>query len=166
MLKEEIQNEITQAMKDGNNLVCSTLRMLSASIVFKEKEKRFKISKLKPDLSEEGLIRESQLQDEDIIEVVSSEIKKRKDSVTAYEEGNRQELVDKEKKEIEILQKYLPKQISEDEVRKIVTEAVAKIGAKEIKDMGRVMKDLNLKIKGRADNSLVSKIVKELLEKK
>lgn len=166
MLKEKIQKEITQAMKDGNNLVCDTLRMLSAAVISKEKEKRFKISKQKPDLSEEGLVKESQLQDEEIIEVISSEIKKRKDAVALYEKGNRQELADKEKKEIEILQKYLPEQLPEDEVRKIVAEAIAKTGAKEIKDMGRVMAELMSKVKGRADNSLVSKIVKDLLDKK
>ena len=166
MLKEKIQNETTEAMKQGNDLVCGTLRMLSAAIITKEKEKRFKISKQKPDLDEQGLVKESQLTDEEIIEVISSEIKKRRDAVALYEKGNRQELADKEKKEIEILQKYLPEQMSEEEVKKLVQEAIAKTGVKEAKDMGKVMKEVSPQVKGKADGSLVSKIVKDLLTPK
>ena len=166
MLKEKIQNEITQAMKDGEGFICSTLRMLSAAIVSREKEKRYKISKQKPDLKEEGLIKESQLADDEILEVISSEIKKRKDSVAAYRQGKREELAQKEEKEIEILQKYLPEQMSEEEVKKIVAEAIAKTGAKEIKDMGKVMAELMPKLKGQADGTLISNIVKQLLSPK
>lgn len=166
MLKEKIQDEITQAMKDGRELVCSTLRMLSASIISREKEKRYKASKQKPDLNEEGLTKESQLTDEEIVEVILSEIKKRKDSVTAYRQGKREELAQKEEKEIVILQKYLPEQMSEEEVKKIVAEAIAKTGAKEIKDMGKVMAELMPKVKGQADGTLISNIVKQLLSPK
>jgi len=166
MLKEEIQNTITRAMKEGNEVVCSTLRMLSAAIVSKEKEKRYKISKQKPDLNEEGLIKESQLTDEEIVDVIVSEIKKRKDSVAAYERGKREDLVKREKAEIEVLQKYLPEQLSEQELKKIIQEAIAKTGAKEIKDIGKVMAELAPKVKGKADNSLVSKTVKDLLSPK
>jgi len=165
MLKEQIQKEITQAMKEGKELVCSTLRMLSAAVVSKEKEKRYKVSKQKPDLNEEGLVKESQLTDEEIIEVVSSEIKKRRDAIVLYEKGGRQELADKEKKEVEILQKYLPEQLSEEEIKKVVSEAIEKTGAKEMKDMGRVMAELMPKVKGKADSGLVSRIVKEFLTK-
>lgn len=163
MLKQQIQNTINQAMKENDELVCSTLRMLLAAIVSKEKEKRYKVSKQKPDLNEEGLVKESQLTDDEIIEIVFSEIKKRKDAIALYEKGNRQELADKEKKEVAILQKYLPEQISEEELKKLVKEAVEKVEAKEIKDMGKVMAELMPKVKGRADNSLVSKLIKELL---
>ena len=166
MLKEEIQNAITKAMKEGNKTVLSTLRMISAAIVSKEKEKRYKISKQKPDLNEEGLVKESQLTNEEIIDVIASEIKKRKDAVALYEKGNRQELADKEKKEIEILQKYLPEQLSNEELKRIIKEAIEKTVAKEIKDMGRVMAELMPKVKGKADGSTVSAIIKELLLKK
>ena len=149
-----------------------TLRMLSASILTKEKEKRYKTSKDHPDFAEDKLLKESELTDEQIIEVISSEIKKRKDAVVLYEQGNRQELADKEKKEIEILIKYLPEQLSEDELKKMVEESIAKVRV-EMKDpstssgqvMGKVMADLNPKIKGKADGGEVSKIVKELLSK-
>ena len=166
MLRKQIQDETKKAIKEGNELTVSTLRMLSASIISREKEKRYKISKQKPDLNEEGLIKESQLTDEEILDVISSEIKKRKDSVAVYRQGKREELARKEEKEIEILQKYLPEQLSEQELKKIVQEAIAKVGAKEIKDMGKVMAELMPKVKGKADNSLVSKLVKDLLSAK
>ncbi len=165
MLKEQIKTAIIQAMKDGNELLLTTLRMLSAAIIFKEKEKRYKISKQKLDLKEEELVKNSQLANEEIIEVVSAEIKKRKDAIVLYEQGGRKELADKEKKEVEILQKYLPTQISEGEIKKIIQEAIKKTGAKEIKEMGKVMAELMPKVKGRADSSLISKIVKESLGK-
>lgn len=171
MLKEKIQEEIKNAMRGGDELTTSTLRMLVASVISKEKEKRFKISKDlpaqagKPTLSEEGLIKESQLTDEEVLDVISSEVKKRRDAVALYEKGNRPELAKKEKDEIVILQKYLPEQLSEEDIKKLVADAIAKTGAKEIKEMGKVMAELNPKIKGKTDGSIVSKIVKDLLNK-
>ncbi|TSC95150.1 MAG: hypothetical protein CEN87_162 [Parcubacteria group bacterium Licking1014_1] len=138
--------------------------MVLASVISKEKEKRYKISKQKPEgCSEEDLAKDSFLTDEEIIDVISSEIKKRKDAIALYEKGNRQELADKEKKEAAILQKYLPEQIPADELKKIIGESINKTGANGIKDMGKVMQDLMSKVKGRADSGEISKIVKELL---
>lgn len=165
MLKEVIKEDITRALKEGAELTSSTLRMLSAAIISKEKEKRYKISKIKPDLKEEGLEKESQLGDEEIIDVISSELKKRRDAIELYIKGNRKELADKEKKEIEILQKYLPAQLSELEIIEIIKSAITKVGAKEMKDMGKVMAEIMPNVKGKADNSAVSKIIKELLSK-
>ena len=99
-----------------------------------------------------------------MLEVISSEVKKHKESISGFEKGERQDLVEKEKRELEILQKYLPEQISEEEIKEIAKEAIQETGAKEIKDMGKVMADIMPKIKGRADGSQASKIVKELLE--
>lgn len=165
MLKQTIQNDATDSLKNRADFVTGVLRMLLASVTTKEKDKRYKISKEKPEATEEILIKESELTDEQIIEVISSEIKKRKDAIVLYEQGNRPELTDKEKKEIEILKKYLPEQLSEDELKKIISESILETGAKEMKDMGKVMADLNPKIKGKADGGEVSKIVKELLSK-
>ena len=165
MLKQDIQNAVNQALKSGDQMSAETLRMLLASIITKEKEKRYKISKEKPEATEGVLIKESELTDEQIIEVISSEIKKRKDAIVLYEKGNRPELAEKEKKEIEILKKYLPEQLPEDELKKLVAESIAKVGAKDIKDMGKIMADLMPKVRGKADNSEISKIVKELLSK-
>ncbi len=164
-LKQEIQNSANEALKAGDQLILGTLRMVLAAITSKEKEKRYKISKEKPNLKEEELAKESELTDEQVLDVISSEIKKRKDAILLYEKGNRQELADKEKKEVAILKKYLPEQLSEDALKKLIAEAIAKVGAKEMKDMGKVMADLMLKVKGKADNSEISRIVKELLSK-
>ena len=109
------------------------------------------------------MTKESALSDDEIIETISSEIKKRKEAAFEYEKGNRSELADKEKKEAEILKKYLPEQLSEEEIRKLVQDAIQKTGAKEQKDMGKVMGVLMPQVKGKADGGLVSKIVKELL---
>ena len=165
MLKQQIQIATIEAMKNKDNFVVGVLRMLSASVLIKEKDKRYKVSKEKPELEEVELLKESELSDEQVIEVISSEIKKRKDAIVLYEKGNRPELADKEAKEIEILKKYLPEQLSEEDLQKIITESIANSGASGIKDMGKVMADLSPKIKGKADSGEVSKIVKELLSK-
>ena len=155
MLKQQIQSDVKEAMKSGNQFVVGVLRMVLAAFQSKELERRYK----------EGLTEEVALSDDEVVGVLSSEVKKRKDAITLYEKGGRPELAEGEKKEIEIIQKYLPAQLSEDEIKKLVTEAIIATGAKEIKDMGKVMADLNLKIKGKADGGEVSKIVKELLGK-
>lgn len=155
MLKKTIQDSVTEAMKEGNQFLVGTLRMLLASIITKEKEKKFK----------EKIEGDAQLTDEQILEIVSSEIKKRKDAIVLYEQGNRQELADKEKAEIEILIKYLPEQLSLEVLKELVAESIKKTGATEIKEMGKIMADLNPKIKGKADGGQVSKIIKELLAK-
>ena len=176
MLKQNIQTATTVAMKGGDSFVVGVLRMLLASIISKEKEKRYKLSKdpafAKATAGAESLDKESQLTDEQILEVISSEIKKRKDAIILYEKGNRPELADKEKKEIEVLIKYLPEQLSEDEIKKIVAEAIEKVmsalGGSALggKDMGKVMAEISPKIKGKADSGAVSNIVKELLATK
>jgi len=165
MLKAQIQQNSTDALKSGDQFGLGVFRMLLAAIQSKEKEKRYKISKEKPELTEEALIKESELLDEQVMEVISSEIKKRKDAIVLYEQGKRPELAEREKKEIEVLKKYLPEQLSGEELKKIVADSIAKAGATTMKDMGKVMADLNPKIKGKADGGEVSKIVKELLSK-
>ncbi len=154
-LKQQIQNAVNEAMKAGDSFVSGTLRMALASVILKEKEKKFK----------EKIEGDAKLTDEEVIDTISSEIKKRKDAIVLYEKGNRPELAEKEAKEIEVLKKYLPEQIPEEELKKLIEEAIAKTRAKEIKEMGKVMADLNPKIKGKADSGEVSKIVKELLSK-
>ena len=173
MLKQKIHQDSTDALKSGDQFLLGTLRMLLASITNKEKEVRYK----------EKLNKEPELTDEQIIEVITSEIKKRKDAIALYIQGKRPELAEREQKEIDILKKYLPAQLSEEELKKLVQESIAKTGAKEIhpvksaeggapaeqfnrvKDMGKIMQDLMPKVKGKADSGEVSKIVKELLTK-
>ena len=165
MLKQQIKNAVNEALKSGDQLSSGTLRMLLASILTKEKDKRYKIATDKPDTTEENLVKESELTDEQILEVITSEIKKRRDAIFLYEQGKRPELAEKEQNEIKVLQKYLPEQLNPEEIKKLVEESIAKVGAKEIKDMGKVMADLNPKVKGKAEGGEVSRIVKELLSK-
>jgi len=164
MLKEKIQDDLESALKEKREIRLSVLRMLLAAISNREIDKRTRAWKEKPGLSGGELKKEGQLTDEEIFEVISSGVKKRKEAIDLYEKGNRPELAEKEKKEIEILQSYLPRQMSEEEIKKAVEEVIKKVDAKEIKDMGKVMKELMPKVKDKANNSLVLKVVKELLE--
>lgn len=153
MLKQKVQKDLNEALKKGDEISRSTLRMLLAVILNREKEKKYK----------EKIDGEAKLTDEEIIEVVVSEAKKRKEAILEFAKGKREDLVKKEKAELEILENYLPEQISEEEIRKLAKEAIGETGAKEIKDIGKVMAVLMPKIKGRSDGSLASKIVKDLL---
>ncbi len=163
--KQKIQQDLALALKGKKELELSVLRLLNSAIVNKEKVKRYKISKEKPDLTETELEKESELSDEETLEVISWELKKRKEAAIEFEKGKRMELAEKEKKEAEILEKYLPEQFSEEEIKKLVQQVIDKSGAKEIKDMGKIMSELMPKVKGKADGNLVSKIVKEMLQK-
>lgn len=164
-LKSKIQEDLKTALKEKREAELSVLRMLLSALNNRETEKRTKIWKQKPNLKPEELGEESQLTDEEMLESVSNEMKKRKEAIDLYEKGGRPELAEKEKKELEILKQYLPEQMGEEEIRKIAKEAIEKTGAKEGKDMGKVMAELMPKVKGKADASLVSKIVKESLTK-
>lgn len=163
MLKDQIKADTIAAMKSGDQQVTGVLRMASSAMNAKKTEKRYALAKEKPDLSEEELAKLSELTEEEMIGVLASEVKKRKDAIALYVEGGREELADTEKQEIAILQKYLPEQLSAEDIKKLVQEAIAVTGAASIKDMGKVMAELSPKIKGKADGGEVSKIVKELL---
>lgn len=162
-MKQKIKADLKSAMKTKRELEISVLRMVLADILNKEKEKRYKIGKQNSGLEEKELEERSQLTDEEIIEVLSSEAKKRKDSIEQFEKGGRHDLAEKEKQEIEILKKYLPEQLPKSEIKKLAEEVIKEIDAKEIKDMGKVMAQLMPKLKGRADGSTVGQVVKQLL---
>ena len=163
MLKQQLKQDANGALKSRDQFTCGILRMALSSISAKEKEKRYKLSKEDSDIKEEDLLQAAVLNDDEIISVLSSEIKKRKDAIVLYEKGGRAELADNEKKEITVLQKYLPEQLSSEELEKLVKESIAKVGAKEIKDIGKVMADIMPKVKGKADNGEISKIIKAAL---
>jgi len=152
-LKEKIQSELNSALKQNKAVAVSVFRQLLAAFLNKEKEKRFKSKEEK----------EALLTDEEAMEVIMSEAKKRKESIVEFEKGRRQELADKEKEELAILSVYLPEQMPKEDVEKLVQQAIEKTGASGMKDMGKLMQELMPQIKGKADGSLVSQIVKELL---
>jgi len=162
-IKEKIQEDFKKFLKEKKEIEVSTIRMLNAAVFNREKEKRYKLSKEKPDFKEKELEKESQLTDEEISQVVSSEVKKRKEAIEEFGKGKRSDLVEKEKREMEILKKYLPEQLSEEEIKKLIKEAIKKTGASSQKDMGKVMAALMPKLRGRAEGGLVSKIVREVL---
>jgi hypothetical protein len=155
MLKEKIKADTIEALKSGDQFKLGVLRMLSAAISAREKEKRYKLS----------LEKDPEFSDQEVQDTITSEIKKRKDAIALYEQGKRSELAEREQKEIDIIIKYLPEQLSSEELKKIVQEAIEKTGAKEIKDTGKIMQELMPKVKGKADGGAISKIIKELLSK-
>ncbi len=148
MTKKEIQAELKQSMLAKDELKISVLRMLLSAINYYE-------------INKGGAGYEAT--DEDVLSAIEKEVKQHKDSIEQFKNAVRQDLVDKETKELEILQKYLPEQLREEEIRKVAVEAVRQTGASTIADMGKAMNVLMPKIKGRADGGLVSRIVKESL---
>jgi len=146
---EQINNDLKQAMREKNELVVSVLRMLSSAIKNKEISLR---GQSQADLS-----------DEQIVEVIKSEIKKRKDSIEVYRQGGREDLANKEEKEKDLLEKYLPVQMSDEELESITGETIAAMGEVGEKDFGKVMGQVMAKVKGRADGDKVSQAVKKFL---
>ncbi len=164
MLKEKINQDFKDAFKAKKELKVSVLRMLSSAIKNKETEKRTKLAKA-GEQEEAILVKESQLLDEEVLMVIGTEAKRRKDSIEQYKTGGRPELAAQEEAEFKILSVYLPEQMEEDTVRKIVIESIKESGAAGVTDLGKVMKVLMPKVKGKADGGMVNKIVKEELEK-
>ncbi|MDD4062298.1 MAG: GatB/YqeY domain-containing protein [Candidatus Pacebacteria bacterium] len=158
MFKDQIQDDLKNAMKGGDAITLSVLRMTLSAINEKEKIKRYNFSK--EGLSEEDLVLKSKLNDEEVMDIIFSEVKKRKDSIKEFEKGNREDLVSKEKAELDCLLKYLPQQMSEEELRPIVQKAIDESG----KDFGKIMSVIMPQVKGKADGSQISAIVKELLQ--
>lgn len=144
-IQERLDADVKQAMRDGNDLVKSTLRMVLAEI----KNKRIEVQK---DLTED-----------DVEAVLMRCVKSRQDSEQQYRAANRPELADKEAAEIEVILKYLPEQLNEDEARSVVQKIIAEVGATSKKDMGAVMKALMASYKGKIDGRLVQRLVGELL---
>ena len=161
MLKEKLQADIKDALKSGNAEKRMVLSLVMSAVKSRELEKRTKFSKSEKDPSK--LEEMSKLNDEEIVETVSSEIKKRKDSIEQYEKGGRPELAEKEKSEIAILMEYMPEQMSEADIKFEVEKAVKQTGASEAKDMGKVIGVVMAKVKGKADGQIVSRLVKEAL---
>jgi len=146
MLEEKILNDYKEAMKNRDALKVSTLSFLRAQFINLAMEKKKK-----------------SLDDSDCVVVIKKLIKQHQDSIEQFKQGNRQDLVDKETKELEILKLYLPPELAEEEIKKIIEEAVSSTCAKDLKDMGKVMKEVAAKIAGRADNKLVSELVRKRL---
>lgn len=144
-----IRTDCQEALKKRDTVVVSTLRLLLAALHEREIEKRA-----------EG----KELTEEEILGGVRKEAKKRKEAIAAYEQGQRQDLAEKEKKELAVLENYLPEQMGEEELKKIVQGAIEKSKAEGSKDTGKVMGLVMVQIKGRAEGKKVSQVVREALD--
>ena len=145
-LKDKLMLDLKEAMKDKDTIRKNTVQLVRSGVLQIEKDKKI------------------ELDDDGVLDVISKELKKRRDSMPDYVKSGRQDLIDNLNKEIEVLLTYLPKQLTEDEIRAIVEEAVKETGATTMKDMGKVMANVTPKVKGRADNKIVSGLVKQMLQ--
>ena len=145
-LKEQLTADMKNAMKN------------------KEKERLAVIRMVRGAIRQQEIDGQKELGDEDVIAVISKEVKMRRDSIEEFKKGAREDLVEKTQAEIDVLLPYLPAQLSEDEVRELVKAAVEQTGAATPKDMGKVMGVLMPKVKGRADGKMVNTIVKSFLQ--
>ena len=144
-LKEKLLSNMKEAMKSKDSVKLGTVRGVISAVKNQEID-------LKKELSEE-----------EILTIVSREVKKRKEAAVLYEKGNRPELKDKEIQEMKILQTYLPEQVSEKDLRRGIQEVIAETGAEGMKDFGKIMKTLVPEFKGKADNSLIKELANEYL---
>lgn len=129
----------------------------------KEKERLTVIRMVKASLKQEQIDHKKEINDDLLIDVVNKQIKMRKDSITEFEKGNRQDLIDQTQKEIDVLMNYLPEQLSKEEVEKVLDEIFEEVKPESQKDMGKVMKAASEKLKGKADMKEVSNLIKERL---
>lgn len=150
-LKQQILDDLKAAMKAKEADKLNVLRSLKAKLLEKE------ISERKGG--------EASLSDEQVVEVLMKAAKQRKESIDQFEEGGRDDLANKEKFELEIIENYLPKMMDEDEIREEVKAQIEKMGATDMSDMGKVMGALMGRLKGKAEGATISKIVKEELSK-
>lgn len=145
MLQEKLMEDLKIAMREKDTVKKNTVQMVRSEILKIKKDKG-----IEPD-------------DNKIIEIIAKEVKTKKDALVDFEKGGRQDLVDQTNEEIKILQEYLPKQLSKEEIKEIVSKIIEQLGATSIKDMGSVMKEAKAKIGAAADGRTINEVVKELL---
>jgi uncharacterized protein YqeY len=148
MNKQKLQEELKESMLSKDELKTSVIRMILSSLNYYEIQK-----------GGAGY----QATDEDVLSIIQKEVKQRKDSIEQFTSANRKDLADKEQKELDLLTIYLPKQMDEEEITKLVKEAISQTGADSLSDLGKVMGSLMPKVKGKADGNLVNTIVKKEL---
>jgi uncharacterized protein YqeY len=147
-IKDRLQEDWKNSLKAKDKFTTSVISTAKAAILLVEKTDNRK------------------LEEDEVISILAKEVKQRRESMVEFEKGNRQDLVDQCKAEIEILLTYLPEQLDEDKIKQIVKESAEALGANSIKDMGKVMSAVRPKVVGRADGNLVSQIVKGYLNNK
>ena len=144
---DRIESDLKDAMRTKDVVRLSTLRLLKSAIEYHKIEKK-----------------QEQLSQADLLAVVKKQIKQRQDSIEGFEKGGRNDLVEKEKAELSILTSYLPEQLSEAQLQEIVRSTISELGATSRADMGKVMREIQAKVAGRADNKLISQLVSSSLK--
>jgi len=144
-LKQKLADDLKQAMRDGDKVKRSAIRLAMAAIKNAE------------------IARQTVLEDGDILGVIAKEIRQRKESIEAFKQGGRQELVAIEEAEMAVLEQYMPKQMSRDEIVAEARRIIEEVGAEGIRDKGKVMPQLIARLKGRADGREINEVVTELL---
>ena len=145
MLKEKLMEDLKEAMKEKQTLRKNVVQMIRAAILQVEKDKQI------------------ELEDNQILEIIAKEAKKRKDSLADYVKSGREDLINQVKEEIEIISEYLPKQLTKEEITEIVKQVIEETGATSIKDMGKVMKPAKEKMGATSDGKTIIEVVRELL---
>ncbi|MFR3919896.1 MAG: GatB/YqeY domain-containing protein [Clostridia bacterium] len=145
MLKEKLLEDLKQSMKEKNTNRKNVVQMVRAGILQVEKDK--------------GI----QLEDAQVLEIIAKELKKRKDSLADFEKANREDLINQVNEEISVLEEYLPKQLSDEELELKIQEIITKVGATTIKDLGMVMKEAKTEIGAQADGKRINEVVRKLL---
>lgn len=145
MLKEKLMEDLKNAMKEKNEIKKNTVTMIKAAVLQIEKDKQI------------------QLDDTQIIDIISKEAKKRKDALVEFEKSGRQDLVDQTNEELKVIKAYLPEELSTEELEKIIEDTIKEVNAVDMKDMGKVMQAVKAKTTGRADGKTINEIVKRKL---
>ena len=144
-LKEKLQEDLKSSMKNKDTIRKSVVTLIRAAIKQYEVDNRVELA------------------DDAIIDIISKQLKQRKDSLAEFEKANRDDLIEETKSEIQVLERYLPQQLSEEELEKIVIETIAEVGATSMKDMGKIMATIKPKTAGRADGRKINELVKKNL---
>ena len=145
MLKEKLMEDLKEAMKSKNEIKKNTVQMVRAAILQIEKDK--------------GI----QVEDDRILEIIAKEVKSKRDALKDFEKAERQDLIDQTNQEIEVLQQYLPKQLSREEIKVELEKIIAEIGATTMKDMGAIMKEAKAKMGASADGKTINEVAKEIM---
>ena len=145
MLKEKLMEDLKDSMKNKNEIRKNTVQMVRAAILQIEKDK--------------GI----QVEDDKILEIIAKEVKTKKDALKDFEKAKRQDLIDQTNKEIEILQEYLPKQLTKEEIKEKLEKIISDLGATSMKDMGAIMKEAKSQMGASADGKTINEVAKEIM---
>ena len=145
MLKEKLMEDLKEAMRSKNEIKKNTVQMVRAAILQIEKDK--------------GI----QVEDDRILEIIAKEVKSKKDALKDFEKAERQDLIEQTNNEIEVLQQYLPKQLSREEIKVELEKIISEIGATTMKDMGAIMKEAKAKMGASADGKTINEVAKEIM---